>query len=250
MPPPSPLDAIICDIDGCLSPEHIGPADLPSLQIVADHNRRAAAGLAPPLTLCTGRPLPFADAVARMVGAVRTPIVCEAGAWLFDPVAYRWELDPRITPAHRALIAQVRDWAAGAFDSVWFEEGKAAAVTVFHQRGADELRERVLPVVRQRIAAESWPLRASMTWTCINIELDFISKATGLDRLFARTGFAPERLAGIGDTMSDLAIRQRVAYFACPANAADELKPHADYIARAPEAAGVAEILGVLCPRP
>ena len=43
---------------------------------------------------------------------------------------------------------------------------------------------------------------------------------------------ASDRLAGIGDTTSDLAIREQVSFFACPANALDEVKDVADYVAR------------------
>ena len=239
------FDAIVCDVDGCLSPEQPRPTDMPRLARVAEWNHRAHRGEAPPLTLCTGRPLPFAEAVGRAVGAFHLPIVCEGGVWLLDLARYTFEMDPRITREHLRLVAHVQEWigerwsAGGAF----FEVGKAAAVTVFHPRGPEFLRESILPEIRDRIAKERWPLRVGMTWTCINVELDFVSKASGLDRLMARTGLTRDRLAGVGDTMSDLAIRERVALFACPANADENLKPHADYVAAHEEAEGVLEIL-------
>ena len=62
----------------------------------------------------------------------------------------------------------------------------------------------------------------------------------------AATGLRRERLAGIGDTMGDLAIREHVAHFACPSNAQDALKPHADKVAGAAEIEGVIEILDSL----
>ncbi|MDX9910682.1 MAG: HAD hydrolase family protein [Phycisphaerales bacterium] len=239
------FDAIVCDVDGCLSPELPRPTDMPRLAHVAVWNERAKAGEVPPLTLCTGRPLPFAEAVGRAVGAFHLPIVCEGGVWLLDLAHYTFERDPRITREHLRLIAQVQEWIAERWggEGVFFEVGKAAAVTVFHPRGPDVLRASILPEIRDRIAREGWPLRVGMTWTCINVELDFVSKATGLDRLMARTGLTRDRLAGVGDTMSDLAIRERVAFFACPANADENLKPHADYVAAHEETAGVLEIL-------
>ncbi len=247
---PPRLDAIVCDIDGCLSPELPRPAATHLLARVSDHNRRAReTGGVPPLTLCTGRPLPFAEAMARAVGAFALPIVCEGGVWVLTMDPYRWEMDPRITPEHLGLVREIEAWAAAQFDGAFLEAGKAAAVTIFHAQGPDYLRRVVLPAVQTRIDDAGWPVRAGMTWTCINIELDYISKASGIDRVLAATGLAPDRLAGIGDTMGDLAIRERVAWFACPANAHDELKAHADYVSPHEEAQGVLDILARLSHR-
>ncbi|MFT5423374.1 MAG: hydroxymethylpyrimidine pyrophosphatase-like HAD family hydrolase [Phycisphaerales bacterium] len=239
MPIPNTIQAIVCDVDGCLSPEAVGPSDLASLATIRDWT-------GPPRTLCTGRPLPFVDAMARVVGALELPSVCEGGVWLFDPADYTWSMDPRITPGHLETVRECQRWVGETFAGVYFEAGKSAAVTVFHREGPEKLRVEIQPRIEAKIAEAGWPMRCSMTWTCINVELDFISKATGLDRFMQLTGFKPKNLVGIGDTMSDLPIREQVAWFACPANATDEIKAHADYVAQASEARGVIEILGML----
>ncbi|MEZ6241503.1 MAG: HAD family hydrolase [Phycisphaerales bacterium] len=238
------FDAIVCDIDGCLSPELPRPMQTGLLARVSEHNRRARErGDTPLLTLCTGRPLPFAEAMARAVGAFDLPIVCEGGVWLLTMDPYLWEMDPRVTREHLELVREVGAWATAQFEGSFLEAGKSAAVTIFHERGPEYLESVVMPAVWTRINDERWPLRASMTWTCVNVELEFVSKASGIDRLLDRTGLVRERLAGIGDTMGDMAIRERVAWFACPANAADELKPHADYVSPHEEVEGVLDIL-------
>lgn len=242
--PDSKYDAILCDIDGCLSPEQLGSMNLPALAKVADWNRRAReSGDVPALTLCTGRPLPFAEAVARAVGALDLPIVCEGGVWLLEMSPYRWSMDPRIDDGHREIIREVERWAVSQFEGAFLESGKSGAVTIFHERGPEYLEKVVVPAVWTRINDEGWPLRASMTWTCVNVELEFISKASGIDRLLERTGLQSERLVGIGDTMSDVPIRERVAFFACPANADEQLKAMVDFVSDKEEAEGVLDIL-------
>lgn len=238
------FDAIFCDVDGCLSPEFFGPADPATLAAVSDHNRRAHESRdRPPLTLCTGRPLPFADAMARIVGVRDLPVICEGGAWMLDPATYRWSMDPNLTEDHLALARELGRWALETFDGAYLETGKTAAVTIFHDRGPAYLRDEVVPPLEAELARRGAPYRVAMTWTCINVEPLAVSKATGLDRAIAHADLDPARLAGIGDTMSDLAIRERVAFFACPANADDELKPHADYVSPFDEAKGVVDIL-------
>lgn len=238
------IRAILCDVDGCLSPEAIGQASAGALAAIAKHNHRARTeGDRPLLTLCTGRPLPFADAIARMVGALDLPIVCEAGAFLLDPATYTWELDPSLTPDYLAALAEMRAWIERSFPAVYFEQGKVAALTLFHPDGPAALERDVMPGVQERVDRQGLPFRVAMTWTCINVEPAGVSKATGIDRFMRRTGLKPTQLAGIGDTMSDLAIRERVRFFACPANAKPELKPHADYVSEFDEVFGVLDIL-------
>lgn len=244
---PGGFDAIFSDVDGCLSPEFYGPADPATLAMIADHNRRAAeVGDRPPLTLCTGRPLPFADAMARIVGVRSLPVVCESGAWVLDPRTYTWQLDPNLTDEHLETARAIGRWALDTFEGVYLEAGKTAAVTIFHPDGPEHLRAHVAPRVEAHVAERRLPYRVAMTWTCINVEPAFVSKATGLDRAIALAGLDPSRLAGIGDTMSDLPLRERVAYFACPSNAADELKAHADYVSPHAEAMGVFDIISRL----
>ncbi len=246
-PPTRRFDAVFCDVDGCLSPEFFGPADTARIAEVAAYNTRAhEIGGVPPLTLCTGRPLPFADCMARIVGVRDLPIVCEGGAWVLDPTTYRWELDPNLTPEHLAFVQEFSRWALNAFPGSYLETGKTASLTIFHHDGPDHLRERVLPAVERELTARGAAFHAAMTWTCINIEAACVSKATGLDRAIARAGLDPARLAGIGDTMSDYPIRQRVAYFGCPANASDAIKGHADYVSPHERTDAVLDILARL----
>lgn len=241
-------DAVICDIDGCLSPEHSGPMDVASLALIADHNRLAQdRGDRPVLTLCTGRPQPFAEAMCRLLANRTVPIVCENGVWLYDPATNEYVMDPAITPENLEHVAAAAAWVRRDLGprGVAIQPGKAASVSLYH-KDTQFLRS-LAPEVERRFRDEGWNLRVSMTWLYINCDLAHVSKGTGIDRLLARTGHTRDRLAGIGDTTGDLAIRERVAFFACPSNAQEEIKPRADLVATQAEAEGVVEILEALC---
>ncbi len=248
----SEFDLVICDIDGCLSPESSTPFDLENLARIAAHNRTAAAKKDRPLvTLCSGRPQPFAEAMCRLLANVYAPCVCENGVWLYHPGTNIYELDPAITPAHRAAVRQAGDWlhetfgagsaAAREHGPVTQQPGKAASVSLYHPR-PEYLRE-ISPRIEKQFNERGWPMRVSMTWFYINCDLRHISKATGVDRLFAQTGVDPQRTLAIGDTTGDLAFAEKVKAFACPANAHDDVKPRADYVSPYEEAAGVVDIL-------
>lgn len=218
--------------------------DVERLVQVAEHNRAVLkSGTGPLLTLCSGRPLAFVEALCRFLQNDRLPCLGENGVWLYDPAENLYVMDPAITDEHLEIVSEASRWAKQQFGSqnVAQQPGKNASVTLHHP-DTSYLR-RVCDEVRDAFASRGWPFRVTMTWSYINCDLEHISKATGIRRLFERTGFQKTDAVGIGDTMSDQAIAEQVDFFGCPANAADELKSLADYISPHPETAGVLDIL-------
>jgi len=195
------------------------------------------------LTLCSGRPQPFAEALCRLVANTTLPLVAENGVWLYHPDCNRYDLDPRITADHLRMVDEARTWVARTLGArgVSIQPGKTASVSLYHADTAF-LRSLEGPV-RDEFVRRGWPLRVSMTWLYINCDLGFVSKSTGLDRLFAGAGLTRGRVAGIGDTPSDEAIADRVSFFACPANADERIRPRAHYVSPYAEVEGVLDIL-------
>jgi hydroxymethylpyrimidine pyrophosphatase-like HAD family hydrolase len=248
---PSPVtrrfDAVICDIDGCLSPESSAPMDAGRLAEVAAWNLAAQRdGDRPVVTLCSGRPQPFAEAMCRLIGNRTLPVVAENGVWLYFPDRNVYERDPAIGPEHLAAVHEARRWVEKDLGprGVVMQPGKEASISLYHA-DTEYLKSLEAPV-RAAFAERGWPLRVSMTWLYINCDLEHVSKGTGLDRLMGATALRRERLAGIGDTMGDLPIRERTAFFACPANADERLRARADLVASRGEAEGVLEVLRAL----
>jgi hydroxymethylpyrimidine pyrophosphatase-like HAD family hydrolase len=246
-PVPTParrFDAVFCDIDGCLGPESHEPMDARALARLADHNRRALdLRDLPVVTLCSGRPQPFVEALCRFIANTSIPCVCENGVWVYDPRNQGFFRDPAITSDHLAWVRDAtiyleRDWIP---KGLVIQPGKAASISLWHP-DTPTLRA-ALPLLERRFADEGWRFRLSMTVAWINCDLAHVSKGTGINRVLAMTDLDPTRCAGIGDSLSDLAIADRVALFAIPANADPRLKPHAAYVAHAHEIAGVFEIL-------
>lgn len=240
------FDAVICDIDGCLGPETTAPFDTPRLAELAAYNRAASDRHdRPVLTLCSGRPQPFAECLARVLAGT-LPSIAENGVWLFDPADNSFQRDPAITPAHLHAVHEMTEWIEDQLvpQGVIIQPGKTASISLWHADTA--WLKRLMPELESRCREQRWPMRISSTINWINCDLAHVSKGTGIDRFFARTGLSRPRVAGIGDRMSDLPIAERSAFFACPANAEDALKAHAHYVARAPEIEGVIEILSYI----
>ncbi len=243
----SPLrtfDAVVCDIDGCLGPETSAPMDSHRLSLIAAHNRRAhSARDVPPVTLCSGRPQPFAEAISRVIANESLPIICEMGVWLYDPSVGSYSRDPAITPAHLAALAAATAWIDDNLfpKGVVIQPGKTASIALCHPD--TNFIMGLKPTLVELFKTRNWPFRVSSTINWVNCDLAFVSKATGIQRFINATGIPSSRIAGIGDTIGDLAIAKCVAFFACPANAEPALKPHAAYLSPHAEIEGVLDIL-------
>jgi hydroxymethylpyrimidine pyrophosphatase-like HAD family hydrolase len=241
------FEAIICDIDGCLSSERSEPMDIAALARIAGHNRVAESRRdRPVLTLCSGRPQPFAEAMARLLANTTLPVIAENGVWLYHPGANIYDRDPAITTADHRAVQAAREWVDETLGprGVVMQPGKTASLSLYHS-DADFLRS-LEPLVKEEFARRGWNLRVSMTWFYINCDLTHVSKATAIERWIAHTGIPRERLAGIGDTRGDLMIADSVAYFACPSNASEDIKKRADFVSALPEAEGVLDIIARL----
>lgn len=243
---------LICDIDGCLGSEDTAPLNMAALSEIAAWNVRAQrAGDLPTITLCSGRPQPYAEAICRMLANVSVPIVCEMGVWLFDPRDNSYAMDPAITSEHLHAIAEAQAWVRKDLAplGVVMQPGKVASISLWHKHTPTLLamHERLA----QQVQRERWGLRVSSTVAWINLDLAHVSKGTGLDRLFAvlrSEGREPplSNRMGIGDTLGDMAIRERVAWFGCPSNADPTLKARADCVSTSQHARGVVELLTAL----
>ncbi|HYF14666.1 MAG TPA: HAD hydrolase family protein [Phycisphaerales bacterium] len=240
------FDLIISDIDGCLGPERHGPVDADGLARVSAWNRRSIGAGGPAVTLCSGRPQPYAEAICRVIANDAAPIVCEMGVWLYDPRDNRYIIDPAITPGDMETVRACTAWIRHDLAPRGFvmQPGKTASISLWHA-DTDFLMKHI-PAIRDRVAAEGWNFRIGHTVAWVNLELAHVSKGSGIDRLTRMMNTPRGRLAGIGDTMGDMAIRERVAFFACPANADPGLKAHADFVATREEIEGVLEILEVI----
>lgn len=253
------FDLVLCDVDGCLVAETTAPFDLELLARVAAFNRAAHEQFdRPVLTPCTGRPQPFAEAICRAIANRSAPAICENGVWLYRPGSNEYVLDPSIHEEHLHGVRALQTWLVQTFGpsgrervgpGVSLQPGKHASVSVYHP-SVEYVRD-LMPRLAEELARQFVvsngslaPLfRVSMTERYINCDLAHVSKATGIDRALAEVHVRRERLAGIGDMPSDLAIRERVAFFACPANADERVKAAADYVSPYEQVRGVVDIL-------
>lgn len=240
-------DLIISDIDGCLSPEDSSPLNIEKLMLLANHNRLAFEQHdRPKLTLCTGRPIPFAEGLCRLLQNPSVPCIAENGVWLYDPSCNGYLMDPSITEKQLEMVHEAEMFSLKTYgkDGVTLQPGKSASVTLYHPDPA--VLQRIAPELQEQFDQNGFDFSVSLTLFYINCDLPQITKASGIDRLLKMTGVDPERTAGIGDTSSDLAIAKRVKTFGCPANAIDSVKEAAHFVSEYEQIDGVLDFMQFL----
>jgi hydroxymethylpyrimidine pyrophosphatase-like HAD family hydrolase len=226
--------------------------------------------LALPCVLCTGRQVPYGEAVIQALNLFQPlpetrrrhaataagvpllgwPSILENGGYLYDPLAKRPLPHPALTPEALERLQQIRVEvllplmrATGAH----LDAGKDHCLSINPPPAAPGSRERLptaefRPLVDQALAAfQDW-VEVKHSASAIDITPRGVSKASAVRTLLAWTGLPPEAILGVGDTQADAEWLRLPGLAAAPANGRDAL-PGLDYYSPHESTAGLIDIL-------
>ncbi len=237
------IQLLVFDIDGVLTDGEARPLDLPLLAHLANMNRAARHNATlPAVTLCTGRPAPYAEMMLQAIDG-HLPAIFENGAGLYIPDGYRFLAHPELQdkddliPTVRARIQDelVQNGIA------YFQPGKEYTLTLFANdpKATDKLHEHAISALG--------PLRSSVdlvySSSCLNILPHGIHKGKGIQFLEMRTGIRPSDMLGVGDSDVDAQFLTLVGSSAAPANANAHVKEIVHFVAPRESSDGVRDIL-------
>ncbi|MEM6988413.1 MAG: HAD family hydrolase, partial [Pseudomonadota bacterium] len=229
--------------DGCLSIGKGQPFDIPLITALREKNSQLASqGIG--LTLCTGRPQPYAEAVAQLL-AIDLPIVCEGGAMLYEPSTDTYR--PLADSISLRGIADIKAAISASdilTDTLYFEVGNDCSICL---TGPD-IAEKDHAIIRDKMDSlmarfADFPVSWSHSTTSVDITPHGISKGTGVRTLSAELGVDLAQTASIGDSNGDVGMFKVAARGYCPSNASDELKSLAVYVSAHAYMAGTLDIL-------
>lgn len=240
-----PVALFVSDIDGCLATPY-QPYDLTRLQALADHAEAAGAlrddgtpaTARPALTLCSGRPYPYVEAMAQTLGLV-TPVLFESGAGRFDPVAAQTTWHPALTDALHEQLDEMRAWfraEAVPGTQISLDHAKRAQAGIVSPNPSDieAVRPRALAFVENRLP----DLTLFTTDVSIDVLSPEITKRAGLEWLGAHLRVPLSAMAYIGDTDGDIDALEAVGHAFAPANAHEPVQACVDTVTEASVAAG------------
>jgi hydroxymethylpyrimidine pyrophosphatase-like HAD family hydrolase len=217
----------VTDIDGCLS-EPYRPFALDRFQELALRARQAGRPgdhpYWPALSICSGRPYPYVEAVTQALG-LQVPVLFESGAGLFDPVAAAVHWHPAFTEELAQEVKALRHWLTTVClpgTALMLDFGKRTQAGVV---GPDtEEIQRLLPIVEAYVATHHPAFHVFHTHISIDIVPKGLTKREGLAWLLEVLGVPAAEAAYIGDSNGDLGALDLVGYAFAPANAAEVVR--------------------------
>ena len=216
----------VSDLDGCVSHPFRAPPLEALHELVALHRGRRDDPCIPPLTLCTGRPQAYAEAVAQWL-AIDLPFLFESGSGMYDPRANRIRWSPYIDEATESALSLLRPIIHG--DIVREHPGTIAEYAKRSDVGVlnpDPARIAVIRPIIEELAA-GYPdadLEVHDTVVSVNVIPRAANKGAGVAWLAEHLGLSLAEVAYMGDSRGDLSALTRVAMPFAPANAVSEVK--------------------------
>ena len=241
------IKLIISDVDGCMSPEISEAWDWSAFARMAEliqAGQQGRSGLAP-LTLCTGRPQPYVEALMKLLD-VRVPAICENGAVIYSLEKNHARYAPGVTEEKilglRAVRAFIETQVLPGEPEAYLQFGKEAQLSIYSEQTQrfDAMQRAIEEFIAQRGGPD---LLINASHYYLNISLTGVDKGAAIRTVLDELGLSKDEVAGIGDTLGDLPLREAVGFFACPANSHDPIKAVADYVSPHPTIEGMLDIL-------
>lgn len=238
------IELIVCDIEGCLTPGKGKPLNLEALATIRKYNCESKKQKhIPPITLCTGRSLPYVEAMMQAIEGY-IPAISENGAGLYYPAEDWYQLHPLITPQTKKQMAEAKNIIHEYIinnSKAKFEWGKDFVISI--NPPPNILIENFFKVVEDTLNRHNIDLNITHSASAVDITPKGIDKFSGLQLLLGKLELVPEDVAGIGDTRGDFPILKNVGYSACPNNATSEVKQIVNYVSDYENGDGVVDII-------
>ena len=240
--PKNPILLFVTDLDGCMTVPFETPHWPNYTQIRALQLQSQFDPSIPPMSICTGRPMPYAEAQAQFLG-IRYPFVFESGGGLYDLTTNTLTWNPIVTDALTSDIEGIRAWAYDEIfpnfpDSIP-EFAKFTDVGLIHR---DKLViDEIYTLATKKISQEYPHFEVHKTDVSVNIIVKKANKGEGLAHLSNMLEVDLSEMAYIGDSSGDIPALERVGMAFAPSNAHETVKKVAHIVTSRPSTAGVLE---------
>lgn len=213
------IKLFVTDLDGCISFPFKSP-HWESVNQIRELNKQSAEDTTiPPITICTGRPFPYAEAVGQWLN-IRLPFVFEsAGLYHWEGNRIETALDEQedslepIRETKRWITEEVLPNYPGAI--LEFAKMMDAGVVCPDENVINEIHELAL----KRIPEIYPELEIHTTEISINILMPGNNKLKGINLLSKTLGVQLDEIAFIGDTGGDAVALKEVKMPFAPSNA-------------------------------
>lgn len=222
------IKLFVTDLDGCITIPFEPPAwDL--ITKIRDLNRESAEDSSiPPLSICSGRPYPYVEAVAQWLD-IRIPVIFESGGMYDMNSNYFFEDGAFDEKAHKDVNEMkqwLRDEILPQYPEGALEFAKLMDAGFIHPRV--EAIDETFPVVKEHVDEHYPEFEVHRTDVSVNIILSKNNKRAGILKLCDHLRIEAGEVAYIGDSGGDIPALEIVGHSFSPANAVEAVKKVVD----------------------
>ncbi len=213
------IKLFVTDLDGCISYPFKTPKWETIRQIRELNIQSRQDEHIPPMSICTGRPYPYAEAVAQWLD-IRLPFVFES-AGLYIRNENRIHSALKNTAGELDPINAMRDWMreriVPEFPSANIEFTKRMDAGIVSPE--KEVIDRIIPIVQEKMTMDFPQLEMHTTDVSVNVLMPGNNKLQGMKLLAENLNISLENIAYIGDTGGDVLALEAVKLPFSPKNA-------------------------------
>lgn len=218
------IKLFVTDLDGCLSTPFETP-DWDLITGIRELNKQSKnRAHIPPITICTGRPRPYAEAVAQWLD-ITVPIIFES-AGLYYPGENRTKFTDDFDRRAEEHVREIKSWITSEimpdYPGTELEFSKIMDAGLIHTD--TNIIEEIVPKIRKFIAAEYPGFEVHKTDVSVNTVLKANNKKRGMLLLCDEFGIEPAEVAYIGDSSGDIPALEVVGHPFAPDNAHGDVK--------------------------
>lgn len=225
------IKLFISDLDGCVAHPFVSP-DWKAISRIKELNNLSKSDSAiPPLTICSGRPMPFVEAISQWLD-IRFPALFESGGGIYDLKTNELTWNPHFDDAARATILEIKDWMKKHLISKF--DGTIPEFTKFTDAGIINPEKSQITLMHKEIVNhvhKNYPrFEVHDTDVSVNVILKKTNKAEGLKFLCNMLDLNLEEVAYIGDSSGDVEALKIAGKSYAPINAGSFVKETANMV--------------------
>ncbi len=224
------IKLFVTDLDGCIAHPFVTP-DWEAISRIRELNllSEKVPGI-PPLSILSGRPLPFVEAVGQWLG-VRLPMVFESGGGMYQFKDNKLSWNASFDVHERQAIVEIKEWMEKHLISRY--ENTIAEFTKFTDAGLinpdTEKIKHMYKQLQKHIEQHYPAFEVHFTEISINVILTDANKGSGLQYLCSELNIGLHEVAYIGDSGGDVPALKIAGKAFAPANATADAKQAAHY---------------------
>lgn len=213
------------DLDGCLTEPFLTPNWDLFTQIRHLNARSKSDELIPSLTICTGRPQPYAEAIAQMID-IELPILFESGAGMYHPKEVNIQWADFVTNDRLEQILVVKEFLRREivpnFSNVTLEFSKHTDAGLIHTDVY--LISKMYEIIQKFVDENRFDTEVHTTDVSVNVLIKGSNKGVGLSWLTKKLEVPLSDSAYIGDSSGDIPALKIVGRGYAPSNASEKVK--------------------------